>query len=66
MLGFFWAIIAEQLSGKNIFDQVKSQPILVATTVVLITVASAIPFYKGVRRSGNSVFTPDAELWNGR
>ncbi|CAL8460614.1 g143 [Coccomyxa elongata] len=66
MLGFFWAIIAEQLSGKNVFDQVKSQPVLVATTVVLITVASAIPFYKGVRRSGNSVFTPDAELWNGR
>ncbi|EIE25381.1 hypothetical protein COCSUDRAFT_61600 [Coccomyxa subellipsoidea C-169] len=66
MLGFFWAVIAEQLTGKNLFEQVKSQPLLIVTTVVLITVASAIPFYKGVRRSGNSVFTPDAELWNGR
>ena len=66
MLGFFWALIAENITGKNVFEQVKSQPVLIATTVVLITVASAIPFYKGVRRSGNSVFTPDAELWNGR
>lgn len=66
MLGFFWAVIAENVTGKNLFEQVKLQPTLIATVVALITIASAVPFYKGVRRSGNPIFTPDAEIWNGR
>ena len=66
MLGFVWAVVAERVQHKDLFAQVQSSPGLIAAVVVLITVASAIPFYKGVKRSGNPIFTADAELWNGR
>ncbi len=33
---------------------------------MLFTVASLIPMVKGVPRKGNSIFTSDAEIINGR
>ena len=66
MLGFVWAVAGERFQHKDLFEQVASSPNLVAAVIALITVASAIPFYRGVRRSGNAVFTPDGELWAGR
>lgn len=66
MLGFVWAVIGEKFQGKDLFEQVASAPNLIVAVVALITVASAVPFYRGVKRSGNPIFTADAELWNGR
>lgn len=66
MLGFVWAVIGEKFQGKDLFQQVASAPNLIVAVVALITVASAVPFYRGVKRSGNPIFTADAELWNGR
>jgi len=66
MLGFVWGVVVEHFQNKDLFEQVQSSPVLIAAVIALITVASAVPFYRGVRRSGNPVFTADAELWNGR
>jgi len=66
MLGFVLAVLGERVQHKDLFEQVASQPNIIAAVIALITVASAIPFYRGVRRSGNPIFTADAELWNGR
>ena len=66
MLGFVLAVLGERVQHKDLFEQVAAQPNIIAAVITLITVASAIPFYRGVRRSGNPIFTADAELWNGR
>lgn len=66
MLGFVWGVVVERFQHKDLFEQVQTSPTLIAAVIALITVASAIPFYRGVRRSGNPIFTADAELWNGR
>lgn len=66
MLGFVWGVAVERFQNRDLFTQVQSSPALIAAVVALITVASAVPFYKGLRRSGNPIFTADAELWNGR
>ena len=66
MLGFVWGVVVERFQHKDLFEQVQSSPVLIAAVIALITVASAVPFYRGARRSGNPIFTADAELWNGR
>ena len=57
---------AERVSGANVFQQVNLAPFPIALTFFAITVASLVPMYRGVKRSGSSFWTPDAELWNGR
>ena len=66
MLGFFAAIIAEYSTGKNVFQQVQSAPWPIACVFLLITVATTIPVVRGLPRRGNSIFSPDAEVVNGR
>ena len=38
----------------------------IALTFLAITIATLVPIYRGVKRSGTGIWTPDAELWNGR
>lgn len=66
MLGFAAAVVVEGLTGKNVIQQAQSEPVPIAVISLIFIVASLIPIVKGVPRRGNSVFTADAELWNGR
>lgn len=59
-------VYAERGSGANIFQQLNDAPVAIALTFLAITVASLVPMYRGVKRSGTGIWTPDAELWNGR
>lgn len=54
------------MSGANLFQQVNQAPVPIALTFLAITIASLVPMYRGVKRSGTGIWTPDAELWNGR
>ena len=51
---------------RNIIEQATSWPAAVAAVVLTITVATLVPITKGVPRTGNNVFSPTAELINGR
>ena len=62
LCGFF----AERVGGINLFQQLDVAPVPIALTFLAITVASLVPQYRGVKRSGSGFWTPDAELWNGR
>ena len=66
MLGFFAALIAEYNTGLNVFQQVKAAPLPIAGVFLLITAATTIPVVRGFPRRGNSIFSPDAEIINGR
>ena len=57
---------AERVGGINLFQQLDVAPVPIALTFLAITVASLVPQYRGVKRSGSGFWTPDAELWNGR
>ena len=61
----FWCC-AERTSGANLFQQVNQAPVPIALTFLAITIATLVPMYRGVKRSGTGIWTPDAELWNGR
>ena len=66
MLGFVAAIAVEAATGKNVIQQAQAEPLPIAAISILFIVASIIPIVRGVPRRGNSIFTADAELWNGR
>lgn len=66
MLGFVLAILGELTTGRNVFQQVAHAPGKVASVFLLFIVATLIPIIRGVPRRGNAIFTPDAELVNGR
>lgn len=66
MLGFVAAIAVEAATGKNVIEQAQAAPGPIAAISILFIVASIIPIVRGVPRKGNSIFTADAELWNGR
>jgi len=66
MIGCVTAIAAELSTHTTVAQQVASAPLLVAGVGILFTVASLIPMIKGVPRKGNSIFTSDAEIINGR
>lgn len=66
MLGFVAAIAVEAATGKNVIEQAQAAPLPIAGISILFIVASIIPIVRGVPRRGNSIFTADAELWNGR
>lgn len=66
MLGFAAAVIVEATTGKNVIEQAKAAPVPIALISLTFIVASIIPIVRGVPRRGNSIFTADAELWNGR
>lgn len=66
MLGVFAALGAEKYTGLNVFEQVKIAPIPIALTFFTLTVATAVPVFRGQPRKGNAIFSSDAELINGR
>ena len=66
MLGFVLAVIGEATTGRNVFQQVSIAPAKVAIVFLLFTIATAVPILRGLPRKGNSIFTSDAELVNGR
>nr|GEW35015.1 early light-induced protein 2, chloroplastic-like [Tanacetum cinerariifolium] len=69
MIGFVSALAVELTNGQDLFTQVSNGglTVFVGTSVVL-TIASLVPLFKGVRAESksNGLMTSDAELWNGR
>lgn len=67
MLGFVAAVGAELATGETVFSQVKDAPAAIFITFLLFIAASLFPAFK--RKNGlesNGVWTPQAEMWNGR
>ncbi|CAG7888271.1 hypothetical protein BRARA_A02052 [Brassica rapa] len=69
MVGFVAAIAVELLKGENVFAQISDGGVgWFLGTTALLTLASMIPLFKGIRAESKSkgFMTSDAELWNGR
>ncbi|KAL1199972.1 Early light-induced protein 2 [Cardamine amara subsp. amara] len=69
MVGFVAAIAVELSKGENVFSQISNGGVgWFLGTTVLLTLASMVPLFKGVRAESksNGFMTSDAELWNGR
>lgn len=71
MLGVVSGLAAEKVSGLNVFQQVQSAPVAVAAAWAVFIVASLVPILRGQPRTNtkgplSNLFTPDAELYNGR
>lgn len=69
MIGFASAMLVELNNGQDVFTQITNGGTtwFLGTSVVL-TLASLIPFFKGVsvQKVSDGIMTPDAEMWNGR
>lgn len=69
MVGFMSAIVIELTKGQDLFTQISSGGYLwFLWTTILFTIASIIPFSKGMAPNANSnnFWNPNAEVWNGR
>lgn len=69
MIGFVSAMAVELSSGQSVFTQVSNGGVAAfAVTSVVLSLASLVPLFKGVRAEAKSsgLMTSDAELWNGR
>lgn len=69
MIGFVAALTVELCNGQDVFNQITNGGSLwFLGTSILLSVASLVPLFKGVRADSksNGVMTSDAELWNGR
>ncbi|WZZ26623.1 hypothetical protein YC2023_010024 [Brassica napus] len=69
MVGFVAAIAVELSKGENVFAQISDGGVgWFLGTTALLTLASMIPLFKGIRAESKSkgFMTSDAELWNGR
>lgn len=69
MLGFVSAMTVEVTQGQDLFSQIANGGYMwFLWTSILFTVASLIPFYRGLgpNETSDPAMTPDAELWNGR
>ena len=66
MLGITAAMAAELYTGQNVFSQMQAAPIPIALTFLTLIVATAVPILRGEPRRGNTLFSSDAELINGR
>lgn len=70
MVGFVAAMAVELAKGQDLFEQITQGggvAWFLGTSVVL-SVASLVPLFKGVRAEAESdgIMNADAELWNGR
>lgn len=69
MVGFVAALAVEAAKGQDVLEQIGNGgiPWFVGTSAIL-TLASLIPFIRGVSVESNSkgFMTSKAELWNGR
>lgn len=68
MLAMLAAFGAELNTGKTIFAQIQTAPLLVGAGFLLVIVGSAVPVLRGadVQRNGIGPFTREAEIINGR
>jgi hypothetical protein len=69
MIGFVSALAVELSSGQDVLTQISNGGVAVFVgTSVVLTLASLVPLFKGVRTESKSsgLMTSDAELWNGR
>lgn len=69
MIGFVSAITVELSKGQDLFTQINNGGYMwFVWTSILFTVASLIPFSKGVGPGAtlDRFWNPDAEVWNGR
>ncbi|PWA58868.1 Chlorophyll A-B binding protein [Artemisia annua] len=69
MIGFVSALGVELANGQDLFTQISNGGLtLFVGTSVVLTLASLVPLFKGVRAESksNGLMTSDAELWNGR
>lgn len=69
MIGFVTAIGVELAKGQDLFAQINDGGLTwFVGTSVLLSAASLIPLFKGVRAEAKSegFMSSDAELWNGR
>lgn len=69
MIGFVTAIGVELAKGQDLFSQINDGGLTwFVGTSVLLSLASLIPLFKGVRAEAKSegFMSSDAELWNGR
>ncbi|KAF6259858.1 hypothetical protein COO60DRAFT_1294652 [Scenedesmus sp. NREL 46B-D3] len=67
MLGFAIAAFWELTQGKDVYEQIKSYPLITIATFVIFTVASWIPFLQGQSYNVKSgPFTPVLEVTVGR
>ncbi|PKI48934.1 hypothetical protein CRG98_030667 [Punica granatum] len=70
MIGFVAAIAVELSKGQDLFAQITEGGGVTwfVGTSVLLSVASLVPLFKGVRAEAKTegIMNADAELWNGR
>ncbi|KAK4784786.1 hypothetical protein SAY86_019154 [Trapa natans] len=70
MIGFVAAMAVELSNGQDLFDQITQGNGFAwfAATSLLLSVASLVPLFKGVRAETESggLMNANAELWNGR
>lgn len=69
MIGFVSALGVELANGQDLLTQVSNGGLtLFVGTSVVLTLASLVPLFKGIRAESksNGLMTSDAELWNGR
>ena len=69
MIGFVSALGVELANGQDLLTQISNGGLtLFVGTSVVLTLASLVPLFKGVRAESksNGLMTSDAELWNGR
>ncbi|KAK4743209.1 hypothetical protein SAY87_001210 [Trapa incisa] len=70
MIGFVAAMAVELSNGQDLFDQITQGNGFAwfAGTSLLLSVASLVPLFKGVRAEAESggLMNANAELWNGR
>lgn len=70
MIGFVAALAMELSNGQDLFEQITQGGGIAwfAGTSLVLSVASLIPLFRGVRVEDESggLMNADAELWNGR
>ena len=68
MTAMLIAFVKELTTGKQVAEQIKSDPIFILAVFGTIIVASVIPVFRGadLNQKGAGPFTPRAEIWNGR
>lgn len=66
MLGVVAALVTEVNTGLNVFEQWNAASGPIVLTFLTLTLATAVPVFRGVPRRGNAIFTPNRELILGR
>jgi hypothetical protein len=66
MWGFLWAAINEYQTGEMILSQAQHMSVRDAAVLLLWIVASMVPVMNSARQEAFGIFSPRAELTNGR